>query len=397
MRVIHGIRAILLLFCIIFYANLYSQNEYRILFVGNSYTYFNDLPAMIKEISLTTGKKITVESSTPGGATFQNHCNNATMQKIKNGGWDVVVLQEKSQLPSLPDSQFEVEVYHWAKMLVDTIYKYNDCVLPMFYMTWGRKNGDAANGVYFPVLSTYEGMDSMLCLRYMLMKDSFNTAVSPVGRVWRYIRRNFPSIELYETDGSHPSLSGSYAAALTFYSMLFKDSPNAIKYNPGISENEMTLIKQAVDSVVYNHYEDWQRDSLTAKMKITAVSESTYLFESETPFATTFYWDFGDGNSSDLPSIEHTFLNSGTFQVILKTGRCLDAGYEDSVSTLINVSVPAPTDNIFLDNKIENVIVYTILGVEVWRGKYSDFIKKDECGVFLVRDVDNDVIIKIVK
>ena len=179
--------------------------------------------------------------------------------------------------------------------------------------------------------------------------------------------------------------------------MLFKDSPNAIKYNPGISENEMTLIKQAVDSVVYNHYEDWQRDSLKAKMKITAVSESTYLFESETPFATTFYWDFGDGNSSDLPSVEHTFSNSGTFQVILKTGRCLDAGYEDSVSTSINVSVPAPTDNIFLDNKIENVIVYTILGVEVWRGKYSDFIKKDECGVFLVRDVDNDVIIKIIK
>ena len=59
--------------------------------------------------------------------------------------------------------------------------------------------------------------------------------------------------------------------------------------------------------------------------------------------------------------------------------------------------MPAPTDNIFLDNKIENVIVHTILGVEVWRGKYSDFIKKDEHGVFLVRDVDNDVIIKIIK
>ena len=146
----------------IFAIDVDAEKETKILFIGNSYTFCNDLPSMIKEISITAGKKISVDSYSIAGATFRNHCAGNSMQMIKSGGYDIVVLQEQSQLPSFPDAPFEVEVFPWAKMLADTVFEYNDCVLPMFYMTWGRKNGDASNGVYFPVLSTYEGMDSML-------------------------------------------------------------------------------------------------------------------------------------------------------------------------------------------------------------------------------------------
>ena len=381
----------------IFATDVDAEKETKILFIGNSYTFCNDLPSMIKEISITAGKKISVDSYSIAGATFRNHCAGNSMQRIKSGGYDIVVLQEQSQLPSFPDAQFEVEVFPWAKMLVDTIYEYNDCVLPMFYMTWGRKNGDASNGAYFPVLSTYEGMDSMLYERYMLMKDSFNTAVSPVGRVWRYIRANYPSIELYQNDESHPSLSGSYAAALTFYSVIFNDSPFSTTYNPGVSGVEEKCIKTAVEQVVVNNYDMWKRDSLVVDMEIEELAINSYKFSSLTPYAGICMWDFGDGEVSDAEVVEHTYRQQGDYQVIFKVGRCADTGFEDSISVKLSVSIHSISTCGVYKKELNNVVVYSVLGVELWRGKYSDFIRNEQKGFFIVKDVENEILMKIVK
>lgn len=71
-------------------------------------------------------------------------------------------------------------------------------------------------------MCTYAGMDSLLHLRYMMMAEDNHAVVSPVGAVWNYIRANFPLIELYSPDESHPSVAGSYAAACCFYTSIFR-------------------------------------------------------------------------------------------------------------------------------------------------------------------------------
>ena len=191
----------------------HAQTVKKVLFVGNSYTEVNNLPNMVSDIANSLGDRLVYESNTPGGCTFSQHCQNRSMELIRRGGWDAVVLQEQSQYPAFPDEQVQREVFPYAQQLVEAVYAASPCAEPMFYMTWGRKYGDEHNGRIFPPIGSYEGMDSLLALRYRMMADQNDASLCPVGRVWHYLRDNHPEIELYQPDNSHPSVSGTYAAA----------------------------------------------------------------------------------------------------------------------------------------------------------------------------------------
>ena len=252
-------RIVALLSALVVVTGVSAQQSINALFIGNSYTEVNNLPEMISNIAENIGDHIVYQSNTPGGCTFAQHCNNQSMTLIRNGGWDVVVLQEQSQYPSFPQGQVENEVFPYAKRLVDSIYANSPCAEPMFYMTWGRKNGDHNNAQYFPILGTYEGMDSMLYERYMYMAEANDASVCPVGRVWHWLRRN-SDIELYQSDESHPSVAGTYAAACAFYTMFFHRDPNLITYRPNnLSEEHAQTIRNAANIIVYTQMEQWTR------------------------------------------------------------------------------------------------------------------------------------------
>lgn len=231
---------------------------YKVLFIGNSYTDVNNLPQLIASIAEAEGDTLVFSANLPGGSTFYNHLNNTTTNSlIQQGGWDYVVLQGQSQEPSFPDGQFYTETYPYAQQLCEMVRQYNPEAKVVFYMTWGRKNGDQGNCPYFPPLCTYEGMDSLLYLRYMTMAADFDAEVSPVGALWHYLRDHHPGIELYASDGSHPSLAGSYAAACSFYSILFRKDTRSLAYNPGIAEDQAENIRIAASKVVYDSLAKW--------------------------------------------------------------------------------------------------------------------------------------------
>lgn len=236
-----------------------QDNVPKVLFIGNSYTEVNNLPMLVKQVTQSAGRDISYEANMPGGCTFAGHCNNQSMSMIQQGGWDFVVLQAQSQEPSFPDAQVNTETMPYAAQLAQAVYQYNPQGEAMFYMTWGRKYGDEQNGSIFPPIATYEGMDSMLYLRYMMMKEQNNASVCPVGRLWRYIRSNYPQIELYSGDNSHPSIAGSYAAACAFYTMIFKDSPLNITFNSSVNDNDAAIIRQACKTVVLDSMFMWER------------------------------------------------------------------------------------------------------------------------------------------
>lgn len=239
-----------------------AQEPKKVLFIGNSYTEVNNLPQLVQKVSESAGAQIEYQSNTPGGCTFAQHCTNQSMTLIRQGGWDVVVLQEQSQLPSFPESQVVNECLPYAARLVDSVYAHSPNGEAMFYMTWGRENGDQQDAVYFPVLGTYEGMDSMLYERYMRMGRDNDASVCPVGRVWRYLRASSPDIQLYSGDGSHPSMAGSYAGACAFYTMIFRQSPRHITFIPeGVDERQAQTIRNAVDTVVFSNLSFWLRQS----------------------------------------------------------------------------------------------------------------------------------------
>lgn len=317
-----------------------AQQKKKVLFIGNSYTAYNNLPQLTANVALSTGDTLVFDSNTPGGQTFQGHSTNSqTTSKIQAGGWDFVVLQEQSQLPSFPIQQVQNQVFPFARKLDSLIHVASPCAQTLFYMTWGRKNGDANNCQFFSDVCTYEGMDNLLRERYMTMANNNNAMVSPVGAVWRYLRENHPGIELYQSDESHPTLEGSYVAACAFYTAIFRKNPELITFNAGITATVAEQIRQAAKLVVYDSLSIWNIDAYDPVADFSFTAQTNQLtFENESQAATEYLWDFGDGYTSTEENPTHAYAAIGSYTVTLIAKRC---GLADTSEQLIVINVLA--------------------------------------------------------
>ena len=316
-----------------------QQLTKRALFLGNSYTSVNNLPQLVADVAASAGDTLIFDNNTPGGYTLQNHStNSSSLAKIAEGNWDYVVLQEQSQLPSFPDSQVEVEVFPYAHRLDSIIHSENTCAETVFYMTWGRKNGDASNCSFWPPVCTYSGMDSLLNLRYRMLADTNNGIVSPVGSVWNYLRQNHPLIELYQSDDSHPSVAGSYAAACTFYSIFFRKDPTLITFNATLPESDASIIRTVTKMIVFDSLTHWHVGEYDPTADFTdSISEGGQLYLSNnSSHATDYVWDFGDGTIATDTNPTHTYTENGAFNVTLIASHC---GLMDTFSKIVTISL----------------------------------------------------------
>ena len=325
-------------FCagLVFFANLLHAQT-RVLFIGNSYTAVNNLPQLTADCALSigfAGMPMEVASSTPGGTTFQMHTTNASTQALINeGNWDYVVLQEQSQLPSFPDSQVAAECFPFAAQLNNQILSVDSCTETVFYMTWGRQNGDAGNCASWPPVCTYEGMDSLLNLRYRQMAIDNNAILSPVGALWNYIRNTYPEINLYSTDGSHPSLEGSYAAACSMIAVMLRTDPYLITYSSTLDPVVAEKIRLAAQTVVFNNLMEWHVGEYDPAVLINSSSNGlNFLIENQSASSWNFTWDFGDGTNSTDFSPEHLYSAPGIYGIgysaIDACGRTSQGGWE---------------------------------------------------------------------
>jgi hypothetical protein len=345
---------IIVLFGLIICSIANGQNTTkRVLFLGNSYTGVNFLPQMIADVAISTGDTLLFDSNMPGGYTLQGHSTNSTsLAKIALGNWNYVVLQEQSQLPSFPTNQVEEEVFTYAHFLDSIINAKNPCSETVFYMTWGRKNGDASNCASWPPVCTYSGMDSLLNLRYRMMADSNNAILSPVGAVWKYIRQNFPLIDLYESDNSHPSIAGSYAAACCFYTTLFRKDPTAISFNSSLSITDAANIRAATKLIVYDSLMNWhigEYDPL-ASFTYNTSNGKQVKFTNSSLNSTNFNWNFGDGVTSENYNPTHTYLKSGTYTAQLIANKC---DISNTTFQTINITIPLGVNEITETNNLK--------------------------------------------
>ena len=296
-----------------------AQDSTSILFIGNSYTYFNNMPSIVADIAASFGNHVDVASQTPGGMTFAGHAGNSnTYSAMNSSNWDYVVLQAQSQEPSFPYGQVNNQTLPFAMQLADSAQAISTCSQAMFFMTWGRENGDPQ----WDSINTFDKMNARLRLAYLRFADSSNASVSPVGVAWKYVRDNHPEINLYSGDGSHPSYSGSYLAACTFYAAVFHSSPVGTSFNGSLSANEALLLQQAASLCVLDSMEIWHlqhHDSLAVvdfSYQIDPMNMNV-SFNENIDYVDSILWDFGDGNTSQESNPTHTYNASGNYLVQL--------------------------------------------------------------------------------
>lgn len=317
-RKITGVAAFGLMLCSAI--NGFSQGlSKKVFFIGNSYTYFNNMPILLDDMCKSVGDTFIYNQHTPGGVSLQGHASNASVvSKIKSNAWDYVVLQDQSQKPSLQQAYVEAYVFPFAKKLDSMIDASSNCATTTFFMTWGRKNGDASNCNSFPPVCTYEGMDSMLRMRYEQMASDNKAIVSPVSVVWRYLRNNHPEIELYNPDQSHPSVAGSYAAACCFYVSFYQKDPSKISFDHNLSAKDAAAIREATKLVVYNDLQKWNmgKYSSTADFNHLPVDGLELRFSAISKQAKKYTWSIEASTYSDSV-INHVFSDTGRYLVKL--------------------------------------------------------------------------------
>lgn len=293
-----------------------SRDTIKVLFIGNSYTYFNDLPQLVKNIAVSDGKTIITKQDTPGGVTLEYHWNSGVSQKlIKEGNWNYMVLQEFSQRPSEPLSEFNHNVFPFVEKFDSLFKRQNPKGKTILYMTWGRKNGDSSRCGQCPDVCTYEGMDSLTRVRYLILGDKIGSYISPVGAVWRYIRNNHPEIELYNSDGSHPSINGSIVGAFCFYTIITQKNPSKIVYNASISPVIASEIKDAVEKVAYDSLYYWNVGTTAFSYKKEANNQVS--FHNFSRNYDSLLWDFGDGQNSTEKNPLHQYPKEEVYRVTL--------------------------------------------------------------------------------
>jgi hypothetical protein len=299
---------------------LVAQNpgkKIRVLFLGNSYTYVNNLPQVIADLALSNNDTLVFDGNLIGGYTFQNHCTDAaSLAKIAVGTWDYVVLQAQSQEPSFSPSQVNAQTLPYALRLDSLIQAANPCAMTVFYETWGRKNGDASNCPFYPPICTYTGMQNRLRDSYALFADTCKALLAPAGEAWRASVSFSPTLELYQADQSHPVLEGSYLTAAVFYEVLFQRSVLNCTYTAGLSMPLKQFLQTTAHATVTDSLMQWHIGQYVPDAKFTySASVNTFSFNALQMANMSHVWNFGDGSNSTQALPIHQYTASGTYTV----------------------------------------------------------------------------------
>ncbi|MGV6861053.1 MAG: DUF4886 domain-containing protein [Putridiphycobacter sp.] len=391
----------------------FGQLTKKVLFIGNSYTYVNDLPSLIDSLANHANADLIKDQSTPGGYTLNQHSTNTTtLSKISSDNWDYVVIQEQSQYPSFPYSQVQNEVYPYAKILCDSVRAATPCAIPLFFNTWGRRDGDPQ----WDSINTFEKMNNRLYNSYAYMANINSGKLSPIGIGFRHVYDDLSTpiahTALYASDGSHPSIYGSYLAACIFYNMIFESSAIGNTYIPnGISLPEAQYLQDVAYHVTY----DVDSISTDFTTPIPLFTETTnnleVVFNNQSSHAFNYVWDFGDGQSSTDEHPTHLYLQSGTYTVTLTATYCnqsVDFSQDVTVSEPTSAAINNTQNQIFSAYYNSNlhriqiqaykpntsVKLYTISGQLITEKKIIDtqgFIEIDTPGVYILQ-VNNQAV-----
>lgn len=279
-------------------------DEKRILFIGNSFTYVNDLPQQVANVAASFGDSAVVEKSVIGGCTLyhQEADTDDTTAKLLEQEWDYIVLQDYSALPTVKKARDQ----YLHPAVKDFVGRKKDAKIVM-YLTWAYHDGidgqcpSSDNAVCFPLgklpdltdpscESSTQYQDSVTdfeCMGYSLARGYLSALEedgadmsAPCGLAWQIVRGSETIPEAckaltdseYDTplgldlpfsvDGGaqpdlmlnrvystgidkHPNVAGQYLNALTFYSTLFGKSPvgaapPSVPLDPSAGDRDLT-------------------------------------------------------------------------------------------------------------------------------------------------------------
>lgn len=229
----------------------------RMLFIGNSYTFYNNLPALLTNMVKSAGEKlpVLVKAHTPGGCTLIKHAKDPkAMALISEGNWDVVVVQGQSQEAALSEvsETTREDFLAGGKELGKRIREKSPKARIILYQTWAR-HPDAWKdpGKKAGVGSSPKEMQQWNHTWYARLASEMpgGATVAPVGDAWEVCQAKNPELRLHIKDNSHPTFAGSYLAGLMLYRAIYTKKPlSSIRFKGSLTDKDVAALKASAEA-----------------------------------------------------------------------------------------------------------------------------------------------------
>ncbi len=306
----------------ILYTARSNAETIKVLYLGNSHTFWHDLPQLTANLASSNGDMIIFSSNTPGGCTLGHPSNghlfnSISLSLINSENWDYVVLQEHSLFAVI--DHYKYTYMYPAAQALDSLIKLNyPCTKTIMQLIWGKKQGgEHCINTYCSVdFDDFSHMQDSLTTEYMRLTDTINGILAPTGRAWQESIENSDPIELFDPDESHPSLAGHYLAACVYYATMFQKPSVGISYTGGLTSDEANYLQQIADEVVFFEPGIWDltSDVTFAGFDIEQDENTVFCYDTSTG-ATSYFWDFGDDYTDTIQNPVHTYTSSGTYTI----------------------------------------------------------------------------------
>lgn len=211
----------------------------KVLFVGNSFTYYNNslhnhYRRLVGAGNHTFSKKSRARIMTISGGHLPEHAGGFA-KMVASEDWDVVIMQGHSLGPisEATAAAFQQAARDYAAIVRESGAR------PVFFMTWA-----------------YTGkpeMTEQLDAAYSGIGAELNAQVVPVGLAFAAVTKERPDIALRIADARHPTLAGTYLAACTFYAALFAESPEGLEYTAGLDAEVASYLQRAAWNTVSDY------------------------------------------------------------------------------------------------------------------------------------------------
>lgn len=241
------------------------ESAKEVLFIGNSLTYYHNMPSMLQSMLKEKGHRINIQQSTFPGISLSQHLTHPeTLGKLDSQNWDYIILQEgtvRVLIDEVREYNFTPSILKWdsiiklknAKTILYqsypiSIYPEKYCY-PSFLVKPKIHDVQYCSDSLFNSDQEFERIQDS----FKRVSDLIQCEIAPVGHSFELCKRKYPELVLFESrSDTHPSILGSYLIACVFYRQLTGQKTSYVKYSEGIDRIEKDKVNQLVDSIVFN-------------------------------------------------------------------------------------------------------------------------------------------------
>ena len=234
--------------------------DVTVLLLGDDFTRSNGMPALLRNLSLASGRSIVASFNAPSGSTLGSpqatgspHSSDpVSLNLINSQPWDYIVLQEESTTPTIPFAKDNF-MAPAANTLSAVIQANDPNTRVLMFETWGHDTGGqfCVPQDCSPTFVDFDSMQDTITTAYMEIATLIGADLAPVGEAFRFSRQRNPTVALHEPDGFTPTLAGSYLTACVIFTQIYQSSPVGITFSGGLPQVTAAFLQDAAANAIW--------------------------------------------------------------------------------------------------------------------------------------------------